>query len=296
MPCIASEPFSIAIIGGGLGGLCLAVGLIRRGISVQIYEQAPRFSEIGRGIAFGPNSIKAMELIDPAIAEAFRKLATHNEESNHEDVYRTWINFRSGHGEAEMIAKVQTCDEMFTGLSSVHRATFMDELAKLIPHGVAHFRKRLSGIEKLPNGQLEILFEDGTYTRCDTLLGADGIRSRTRQIMSNMQTPYEDLSFANTAAYRAMVPMKKAIAAIGKEYATNANMYIAPGGHVLTYPVDHGENMNVVAFVHMDDWAYPASVVKDPDLNEMKKRFDGWCDPVQKTIEVSEGEDACLIQ
>jgi salicylate hydroxylase len=35
-----TKGFNVAIIGGGMGGLALAVGLVRGGIKVDIYEQA----------------------------------------------------------------------------------------------------------------------------------------------------------------------------------------------------------------------------------------------------------------
>jgi hypothetical protein len=134
------KPFTIAIVGGGIGGLALAIGLRHQGISVQIYEAASAFAEIGAGIAFGPNAISAMTLIDPAIREAFRRLATKN---GFEEETETWINFRCGLGEPTMIAKVRTGDQEKTGLSSVHRARFLDELAALIPKDISHFGKRL---------------------------------------------------------------------------------------------------------------------------------------------------------
>ena len=34
------KDFNVAIIGGGMGGLALAVGLIRGGVKVDIFEQA----------------------------------------------------------------------------------------------------------------------------------------------------------------------------------------------------------------------------------------------------------------
>ena len=44
----------IAIVGGGIGGLCLALGLRKHShIDVQIYEAAHAFSEIGAGIGVG---------------------------------------------------------------------------------------------------------------------------------------------------------------------------------------------------------------------------------------------------
>ena len=70
---------SIAIIGGGLAGLTLSIGLTRHSIPHTIYESAPNFAEIGAGIALGPNSITALELIDPRIKEGIRRCVTYNE-------------------------------------------------------------------------------------------------------------------------------------------------------------------------------------------------------------------------
>ena len=50
---ISSQPtaFSVAIIGGGIGGLTLAIGLLKHPhIDVQVYEAAPSFGEIGAGV------------------------------------------------------------------------------------------------------------------------------------------------------------------------------------------------------------------------------------------------------
>lgn len=35
-----SKDFNVAILGGGMGGLALAVGLIRGGVKVDVFEQA----------------------------------------------------------------------------------------------------------------------------------------------------------------------------------------------------------------------------------------------------------------
>ena len=39
----------IAVIGGGIGGLSAALALLKEGFDVHVYEQAPRFGEIGAG-------------------------------------------------------------------------------------------------------------------------------------------------------------------------------------------------------------------------------------------------------
>lgn len=42
------EPIDLAIVGGGIGGLALAIGLQQHGhIRIKIYEAASKFSEIG---------------------------------------------------------------------------------------------------------------------------------------------------------------------------------------------------------------------------------------------------------
>jgi hypothetical protein len=42
---------TIAVVGGGIGGILTAIGLGKHGYDVHLFEQAPKFSEIGAGIA-----------------------------------------------------------------------------------------------------------------------------------------------------------------------------------------------------------------------------------------------------
>jgi 2-polyprenyl-6-methoxyphenol hydroxylase-like FAD-dependent oxidoreductase len=48
----------IAIVGGGIGGLCLALNLHKRGISCRIYERAPEIRELGVGITLLPHAMR----------------------------------------------------------------------------------------------------------------------------------------------------------------------------------------------------------------------------------------------
>lgn len=53
---------SIGIVGGGIGGVAFAVALSRDShLDVQLFEAAPQFSEIGAGVSFGPNVVKAIQ-------------------------------------------------------------------------------------------------------------------------------------------------------------------------------------------------------------------------------------------
>ena len=53
----------IAIVGGGLGGLAAALALIRRGIDVVVYEQAPELKEIGAGIQISANGTRVLHAL-----------------------------------------------------------------------------------------------------------------------------------------------------------------------------------------------------------------------------------------
>jgi len=88
-----APPFTLAIIGGGLAGLSLSIGLTRYGIPHKIYESAKCFSQIGAGIAMGPNAVWALKLIDPRLRECYDRCATYNEREDQQDVF---LNCRYG--------------------------------------------------------------------------------------------------------------------------------------------------------------------------------------------------------
>src|SRR5450759_4006156 len=53
----------ILVVGGGLGGLTVALSLARHGQSVRVLEGAPAFGAIGYGIQFGPNVFHVLDRI-----------------------------------------------------------------------------------------------------------------------------------------------------------------------------------------------------------------------------------------
>jgi salicylate hydroxylase len=62
---------SIAIIGGGIGGLAAAAVLGRAGFDVEVYEQARSLGEVGAGINIGPNASRILNRL--GIADALTK-------------------------------------------------------------------------------------------------------------------------------------------------------------------------------------------------------------------------------
>src|SRR4249919_3593901 len=50
----------VVIVGGGIGGLAAALSLLKRGIDVEIYEQAAELREVGAGIQISSNGTRVL--------------------------------------------------------------------------------------------------------------------------------------------------------------------------------------------------------------------------------------------
>src|SRR3712207_9362802 len=61
---------SVAIVGGGVGGLAAALALLRAGFDVRVHEGARALSEVGAGIQLAPNCNRVLDRLGllPAVA------------------------------------------------------------------------------------------------------------------------------------------------------------------------------------------------------------------------------------
>lgn len=215
-----TKNFEIAIIGGGIAGLTLAISLYHRGVPVKVYEAAHAFGEIGAGVSFTPNSIQSMKLCHDGIYRAFQSVCTKNVWPSKEKV---WFDYIDGYNEKD--------EQTFTitnsmGQNGVHRAHFLDELVGLLPSNLAQFGKRLQHLEEQDGGKFQLNFEDGTTAQADAVIGCDGIKSRVRRSMFGDDHPCANPSYTHKYAYRTLADMSDAIATIGEERAQNSFMHV----------------------------------------------------------------------
>lgn len=287
----ARKRFSVAVIGGGIGGVVTTIALLRQNIDVQLYEATADYRELGGGIIFGPNTVRIMELIDPAMLQGYLTTATHNKWETKSD---TWWEFRHGimhdkvahkEGEANLVAAVKAPG---VGHASARRPHFLAELVKLIPKYITHFGKRLDGAQDRGDDGVEMHFTDGTTIIADAVIGCDGIKSQLRKAVLGKDDPAAWPSFTGKYAWRGLMPMDKAVAAMGEEYATNAQMFVAEHAHVFTLPLEQGTMMQMVTTASKPDrkWEHEKWVV-EADQDELFKELDGWIEPVRNLLPVS---------
>ncbi|QUC17490.1 uncharacterized protein UV8b_01731 [Ustilaginoidea virens] len=251
---------SYAIIGGGISGIALAIALHRSGVDVRIFEQASQFKASGAGVSFTPNALQAMQVCHPAIYEAFQRVCTRNIWPSKQKV---WFDYYDHHHASHHGKPAFSITNQF-GQNSVHRARFIDELVKLLPADMVSFDKRLDRYEEQDGGRYRLHFADGSTHVADGILACDGIKSRVRQLMFRAGHPCATPSYTYKYAYRALVPMEDAVWAMGEEKAQNAAMHLGAGGHVLTFPVNHGKTVNVVAFrATQRDWPNSARLTAE---------------------------------
>ncbi|KAG9513443.1 FAD/NAD(P)-binding domain-containing protein, partial [Aureobasidium melanogenum] len=270
----------VAIIGGGIVGLVTALGLLNRNIPVRVYEQARSLREIGAGVAFTTNAQRCMELIDPKVLRAMKAVSTANpsEYYTYVDGYNSQSDDLNDTSEKELFKLYAGT----TGFDGCHRAHFLDQLAKLLPDGVVHFQKRLSSLEEEAEA-VKMFFEDGTTEITDAVIGCDGIKSRVRQLLFGVDNPASFASYTHKVAYRGLVQMDEAEAALGKDKAHNQCMHMGPRAHVLNFPIAQHTLMNVVAFATDDnDWAHE-KLTAPATRREVMEVFKDWA-PAVKAI------------
>ncbi|KAF2177867.1 FAD/NAD(P)-binding domain-containing protein [Zopfia rhizophila CBS 207.26] len=296
------KTFNLAIVGGGIAGLILTIALLKHDIPLTIYESAPHFGEIGAGVGFGPNASRAMDLISPSIKAAYEKCKTSNQSERCKDLFFTIRVGDARKANKEGVVRAdgtkvgETIFEMpYTTTWSrggVHRAHFLDELVKLIPDSVPKFGKRLVDISEATDGSGDVVlyFADGTTAQHSAVIGCDGIKSRTRELVLGKDDPAARAVFSGKYAYRGLIPMDQAVELLGDEEARNSQIFFGYHGHVLTFPIEKGKTMNVVAFRSRETWNDPNWVVRT-SKEEMLSDYSGWGPTVHKIISAMQKPD-----
>jgi 2-polyprenyl-6-methoxyphenol hydroxylase-like FAD-dependent oxidoreductase len=161
----------VAVAGAGIGGLCLAQGLVRAGLEVTVYER-------DRALACGGQGYRLHIDAEPALRTCLPP-----------DLYELCVATSGRPGTAVTVVSksLRPLRRIETGSppgptprpTSVNRQTFREILAARLG-GVIEFGRACTGFEQ-DRDRVTVQFSDGSSAAADVLVGADGIGSPVRR-------------------------------------------------------------------------------------------------------------------
>jgi 2-polyprenyl-6-methoxyphenol hydroxylase-like FAD-dependent oxidoreductase len=170
----AAQPLQVLIIGGGVGGLALAQGLRREGVSAAVYERDRSLTSRLQGyrVHISPGGSRALhECLPPHLFAAFDRTCGKPARAFRfmTEQMRPLLSL-----DASMIRD----DDAIARHRSVSRITLRQVLLAELDD--VHFGKTLARYE-LRGERVVAHFDDGTSAEGDILVAADGAGSRVRR-------------------------------------------------------------------------------------------------------------------
>ena len=268
-------PPKIAIIGAGIGGLALAIGLTRRNVDYTIYEAGSQFSAVGAGIALGPNSLRAMTLIDPRLMELYKGISRGNRSPEKAHIFADFMLAEPGFGINSGWEGAPVGSKDFTK-SGAHRKDLLDIMTRLFPTENVRFGKR--AVEVRQAGQKVVIqFADGEAVEVDAVIGCDGAKGATRRAVLTENYPdHVAARYSGRYVYRVVIPATEAQQALGA-YADDGKMFLGPGHYFALYQMSGGRLNLVAGRQKNDEWTHD-QWTQDVTREEMLADFKG-CDP-----------------
>ena len=172
----------IAIVGGGPGGLMLGLLLQRQGFSFTIYERGYQNMHSDRGGSLDIHDDSGqLPLKEAGIFENFRKHARYEGEDTrivNKDGEILYDEDAEGEGNRPEIDRGKLCDII---MEQIH------------PENIKYGFKFEKLIQR-DNGEVELVFENGTTVMTDLVIGADGAFSQIRSHLTNAKPEYTGIS------------------------------------------------------------------------------------------------------
>lgn len=268
---------SIAILGGGIGGLAAALALHQAGCRVTVFEQASRYARVGADINLTPNAVRALDGL--GIGKALRRTAARPRFR----ISRMWDTGE----ETSRLPMAKEAERQYGAPQlTMHRADLLAALEGALPPDCLQLGRRAVSVAQDGVGA-SIAFADGREERVDALVGADGIHSVVRTALHGVEHP----RFTGVVAFRAVVPKARLkglpnLGSFTKWWGPN------PQSQVVTFPLNRGRDIFVFATIAQESWRHeswtqPGTVdeLRDlyADFHPEARRLLEACDMVLKT-------------
>ncbi|KAK4554098.1 hypothetical protein LTR86_008939 [Recurvomyces mirabilis] len=290
-PVQAERPMSgikVLIVGAGFGGLCAAIECHRQGHTVELYESFKDLKVLGDIISFGANAGRIFrrwftssgDRISDRLDPLAIKLQNYGFNIHKYDTGEIVMNQKSPPPNPEA--------PVFNG----HRGEFHQIVFNYVKDELGipiHLGSRINKYYET-HASAGIELADGTTCTADVVIGADGVRSKARELVLGFADKPKSSGYA---VFRAWFTNEKMLAdPETRHFCENGdtfNGWIGPDVHFLFSTIKNGSDCCWV-LTHIDDkdidesWSFPGK------LEDAYKVFDGW-DPMCKRIISKTPED-----
>ncbi|MES2862238.1 MAG: flavin-dependent oxidoreductase [Pseudomonadota bacterium] len=259
----------IAIIGGGIAGLALAIGLHRRGVPSRVFEGAPQIREIGVGITLLPHAMR--EIAELGLLDAIRANGIETQTSEFYNRFGQKL-----YSEPRGVAAGYPLPEVAINRGKLHSLLYKEAVARLGEDRIVADRTFL-GLDQDADGVTLRFKRTSTDealapVRADIAIGCDGINSATRKIFY----PDDKVVFTGINTWRGVTRRKPILD--GRTYFRIGSIKT---GKIVIYPIsnfDDGSGDQLVNWVA--EIERPSSTMNDWNtggrLDDFLPTFENW--------------------
>ena len=255
------------VIGGGIGGLAAAVGLLRSGWHVVVVERAPALEPVGTGLMLWPNGVAALQALGlDDVRRTGRPLAG----SGLRQASGRWLSRTDAGRLAQRHGQV---------LLAVARPDLVGLLAGALPDGVLRLGTTVTDVRPGDeHSPAEVHWGEDTL-QAELVVAADGMGSTVRRRLWPEHP---------AARYRGYTTWRALVDSAGLELGDNAAETWGRGDRFGVVPLTDGRT-----YVYATAPADAGSRAAGPaaELADLRRRFAGWHAPIPGLLERTRPED-----
>lgn len=262
----------IAIVGGGLGGMSFANAALHVGLpNVELYEQAPQFTEVGAGVNITRNANRILDAYGLKDSMLWKS-------SRNPPCYMEYRQYKTG----QYLGQIDEFGEPAS--RQIHRAHLLDALKEGIPESILHTGKKLASLN-YTGSEYELTFEDGSTATATVVIGCDGIKSVVREHLGITDSPI----YSGQVVYRGYVQYSD-LSPDAAEIFRKTVVYRGHRKHILTLPIGNDESqtarIGVIGFMSepLSVWKSESWMATAP-IDELQEHCTDWAGPIQELIQ-----------